>query len=85
MKLEDLDHRQREVVDAVATSDDRIIVLGGAGTGKNHHRLVDSPNLLGDINGDARTTRPVPNFFPLGGEPDHEPLPWSVVRLQRPR
>ena len=64
MKLEDLDHRQREVVEAVATSDDRIIVLGGAGDGENHHRLMDSPNLLGDINGDARTTRPVPDFFP---------------------
>ena len=34
MKLDDLDHRQREVVDTVVTSDDRIIVLGGAGTGK---------------------------------------------------
>ena len=34
MKLEDLDQRQREVVDAVISSDDRILVLGGAGTGK---------------------------------------------------
>ena len=34
MKLEDLDQRQREVVDAVVTSDDRVLVLGGAGTGK---------------------------------------------------
>ena len=34
MKLEDLDSRQREVVDTVATSDDRVLVLGGAGTGK---------------------------------------------------
>ena len=34
MNLDDLDHRQREVVDAIVTSDDRILVLGGAGTGK---------------------------------------------------
>ena len=34
MKLDDLDLRQREVVDAIVTSDDRILVLGGAGTGK---------------------------------------------------
>ena len=34
MKIEDLDHRQREVVDAIGNSDDRILVLGGAGTGK---------------------------------------------------
>ena len=34
MKLEDLDQLQREVVDAVVTTDDKILVLGGAGTGK---------------------------------------------------
>ena len=34
MKLEDLDQRQRAVVDAVISSDDRVLVLGGAGTGK---------------------------------------------------
>ena len=34
MKLEDLDCRQREVVDAVVNSDARILVLGAAGTGK---------------------------------------------------
>ena len=34
MKLGDLDQRQREVVDAVVTTDDRVLVLGGAGTGK---------------------------------------------------
>ena len=85
MKLEDLDHRQREVVDAVATSDDRIIVLGGAGTGKTTTALWTARTYLETSTETPRTTRPVPNFFPLGGEPDHEPLPWSVVRLQRPR
>ncbi|MDE2838676.1 MAG: UvrD-helicase domain-containing protein [Chloroflexota bacterium] len=34
MRLEDLDERQRGVVDVVASSDDRVLVLGGAGTGK---------------------------------------------------
>ena len=34
MKLEDLDSRQHEVVEAIVTSDDRVLVLGGAGTGK---------------------------------------------------
>ena len=34
MKLEDLDQRQRAVVEAVISSDDRVLVLGGAGTGK---------------------------------------------------
>ena len=34
MKIEDLDHRQREVVDAIGNSDEGVLVLGGAGTGK---------------------------------------------------
>ena len=34
MELEDLDQRQRDVVDAVISTDDRVLVLGGAGTGK---------------------------------------------------
>ena len=34
MKFEDLDDRQREVVEAVVSSGDKILVLGGAGTGK---------------------------------------------------
>ena len=34
MKLEDLDQQQRKVVDAVISSDDKVLVLGGAGTGK---------------------------------------------------
>ena len=34
LRFEDLDERQREVVEAIVTSDDRLLVLGGAGTGK---------------------------------------------------
>ena len=34
MKLEDLDQQQRKVVDAAISSDDKVLVLGGAGTGK---------------------------------------------------
>lgn len=34
MRLDELDCRQREVVEAVLHSDDRILVLGGPGTGK---------------------------------------------------
>ena len=45
MNLEDLDHQQRKVVDAIVTTDDRILVLGGAGTRKDHHRSVDGPHL----------------------------------------
>ena len=34
MRLESLDSRQRDVVDAVVNSDDKVLVLGGPGTGK---------------------------------------------------
>ena len=34
MKLDDLDRKQRAVVDRVLHSDDRVLVLGGPGTGK---------------------------------------------------
>ena len=34
MRFDDLDCRQREVVDAVLHSDDKVLVLGGPGTGK---------------------------------------------------
>lgn len=58
MKLEDLDHRQREVVDAVATSDDRIIVLGGAGTGKTTTALWTARTYL-----ETSTETPAPRVL----------------------
>ena len=58
MKLEDLDHRQREVVDAVSTSDDRIIVLGGAGTGKTTTALWTARTYL-----ETSTETPAPRVL----------------------
>ena len=58
MKLEDLDHRQREVVEAVATSDDRIIVLGGAGTGKTTTALWTARTYL-----ETSTETPAPRVL----------------------
>ena len=58
MKLDDLDHRQREVVDTVATSDDRIIVLGGAGTGKTTTALWTARTYL-----ETSTESPAPRVL----------------------
>ena len=58
MKLEDLDPRQREVVDAVTTSDDRIIVLGGAGSGKTTTALWTARTYL-----ETSTETPAPRVL----------------------
>ena len=46
MRLEDLDCRQREVVDAVVKSDDKILVLGRSGTGKTTTALWSARTYL---------------------------------------
>ena len=46
MRLEDLDCRQREVVDAVVKSDDKILVLGRPGTGKTTTALWSARTYL---------------------------------------
>ena len=51
MKLEDLDQRQRAVVDAVISSDDKVLVLGGAGTGKTTTALWTARTYLATASG----------------------------------
>ena len=51
MKLDDLDQRQREVVQAVVASDDRVLVLGGAGTGKTTTALWTARTYLESSSG----------------------------------
>lgn len=58
MKLEDLDHRQREVVDSVVNTDDRILVVGGAGTGKTTAALWTARTYL-----ESSTEMPTPRVL----------------------
>ena len=46
MRFDDLDCRQREVVDAVVKSDDKILVLGRPGTGKTTTALWSARTYL---------------------------------------
>ena len=83
MRLEDLDQRQRAVVDAVISSDDRVLVLGGAGTGKTTTALWAARNLSGDIIGNTIAARAVPHVLPCSGKPNRKPLARRAVRLQQ--
>jgi len=54
MRYEDLDCRQREVIRAVLESDCKILVLGGAGTGKTTNALWCARKLLEHATGSPR-------------------------------